>query len=112
MPTHVPQPTTINGALPNTPVGAANLATGQTASISTSAVLIAPARAGPMGTGRLAAVVVNTGNVTIYVSSSPFVTSATGVSIPSGAGRTFNTTAALYALTASGSSSADVEETF
>jgi len=92
------------------PVGAAALATSQT-SIGTSAAQIVAARTGASGTGRIAATLVNAGAATVFFGPSG-VTTATGMPLPPNASVTLNTTAAIYAVAASGTTTIGVTETF
>ena len=100
VPTSANAPTV--GIAPDELVGAANIATGQV-SCTTSATPVVPARTGVAGTGRVSATITNTTGTTIYLGG-PTVTAATGDVLPGvvGSFKTFNVTAAVYCVTASG----------
>jgi hypothetical protein len=90
------------GALTN-PVGAANALPAQV-SMSTTAGLIAAARTGAAGTGRVAITILEPVTCgTLYVGPTNGVTPTTGFPITAGASLTLNTTSALYGILASGS---------
>ncbi len=91
-------------------VGAAAIATAQSAPGTTATQLVA-ARTGAPGTGRVAATIFNVGSVTIYLGG-PGVTPTTGVPVAAGAALTLNTTAALFGVTASGTGAAAALEAF
>jgi len=92
------------------PVGTAALATAQI-TVTTSATIIANARTGASGTGRVSATLYNFSANTVYVGNSA-VTTTTGVPIPFGAVLTLNTTAAIYGVTTSGTTKVSVLESF
>jgi len=105
----VPRVTVANDSFVN-PVGAASIATAQ-ASVTTTAALVLAARAGAPGSGRVAATFYNGGAVTIYLG--PFgVAPSAGFALAPGATFTFNTTAAFYGVTASGTANLSILETF
>jgi len=69
------------------------------------------ARAGVVGTGRIAATLYNAGSATVYFGASG-VTTTTGMPLPAGASATVNTQAAIYGIAASGTQTIGVMETF
>jgi hypothetical protein len=95
------------------PVGAASFNTGQVA-MTTSATLACSARTGVSGTGRVAVTINNppTGSSTLYIGNSSGVTISTGYPIPPGDGQTLNTTAAIYGILDTGSTTITFVETF
>lgn len=96
----------------NPPVGAGNLATSQT-SVITTATLLANARTGVSGTGRVSITVCNTGSSAVFLGGSA-VSTTTGqylAGVP-GACATFNYTGALYGIVASGTDTVAVSETY
>jgi hypothetical protein len=99
-----------NVGVNNNPVGSAAFATSQ-ASIGTAAAQIVAARAGVVGTGRIAATLYNAGSATVYFGASG-VTTTTGMPLPAGASATVNTQAAIYGIAASGTQTIGVMETF
>ena len=92
------------------PVGSQSIATGQL-SVGTSAALLVAARAGAVGTGRMAVVITNTGTATIYVGNSG-VTTSTGLAIPAGQSIRLLTGAAIYAVSGTASQTASYLEEF
>ena len=92
------------------PVGTYNLVTSQATATTTVSVLC-PARIGPPGVGRVAVTLANAGSVTVYVGGQG-VTILTGVPIPVGGSAAFNTVAAIYGLTQSGSGLVAIAETY
>jgi hypothetical protein len=82
------------------PVGYANFAPGQVASVTSSATSICAARTGAAGTGRGNITVFNTGANTIYLGGSG-VTTSTGLPLYPGGSVTLPTTAAIYGICAS-----------
>ena len=99
-----------NGPSPN-PIGSGSFATSQ-ASIGTSASLIVTARTGGPGTGRIAVTLYNTGTQTVYCGPTSGVTSSTGMPLAAAAAVTIDTTAAIYGISASGTQTIGVMETF
>ena len=93
-------------------VGAASIATSQV-SVGNSATLIAAARAGVAGTGRVALTIENSGTTDVYIGPSG-VTTATGILLPGvkGAALTIPTTAAVYGITGGASQTVTVLESF
>lgn len=93
-------------------VGAANFTPGQ-ATITNAATIIAAARIGTSGVGRISITVVQTGTTPIYLGGSG-VTTSTGTLLPGvlGASVTIGTTAAVYGITASGSQLVTEFETY
>jgi hypothetical protein len=91
-------------------VGAVNFATAQ-ANIGATAAQIVAARAGPPGTGRIAATIYNNGSATIYLGGAG-VTAANGLPLVAGGSITLNAVAAIYGIAASGSQNVGVLETF
>lgn len=97
----------------NQPPGAGSIATGQVAA-SSVATLIAAARTGVAGTGRVSLTVCNTSAVAVYLGSST-VTSSLGQLLAGVAGAcvTLNYTGALYGTTGSSiSATVAYSETF
>jgi len=99
-----------NVGVNNNPVGSSGFAASQ-ASIGTAAAQIVAARAGVVGTGRIAATLYNAGSATVYFGASG-VTTTTGMPLPAGASATVNTQAAIYGIAASGTQTIGVMETF
>jgi hypothetical protein len=95
------------------PVGAASLANKQV-TVASTATLIAAARTGASGTGRVSITVYNAGSVTVFVGTSTVTASGAtgGIPVPAGGAVTFDTTAALYGITASSTALVGVAETF
>lgn len=96
----------------NQPVGAANFAPAQV-SVGSTATLIAAARTGVSGTGRVSITITNTTTTAIYLGGSG-VTTGTGQYLAGvvGASATFNTTAAIYGIVATGSAAVAESETY
>jgi hypothetical protein len=94
--------TTAAGAIATAQVSVANLAT-----------LIAAARTGPPGTGRVAITIENSGTTDVFIGLSN-VTTGTGILLPGvkGAALTIPTTAAVYGITASASQTVTVLESY
>ena len=93
-------------------VGAANFTPGQV-SVGATSTLIAAARTGVSGTGRVAITVVNAGTTPVYLGGSG-VTTSTGALLPGvlGATVTINTTAAIYGIVTTGSEAVTEFETY
>ncbi|MFZ2105107.1 MAG: hypothetical protein WAV18_06915 [Roseiarcus sp.] len=91
-------------------VGAANLATNQV-TVGVTATLLAAARTGVAGTGRIAITILNNGTVTIYLGGSSVLVT-TGIQLPAGDAITLNTTAALYAISGTAGQNVGIAETF
>ena len=92
------------------PVGSGAFATAL-ASVGTSATQIVAARAGAIGTGRIAVMLYNNGSQAVFIGGSG-VTSATGLPLGPGGSLTLNTTAAVYGVTASGTVNVGALETY
>jgi hypothetical protein len=101
-----------NVGINNNAVGPASFVTTQASITTTSSVAALAARAGAVGTGRVSVTIYNTGSVTAYLGTSTSVTSSTGLPILPGGSYTKRTTAALYAVTASGSTTLAFDEEF
>ena len=80
-------------------------------SVGTTATLVAAARTGAQGTGRIAITIINSGTAPVFVGASG-VTTGTGVAVAVGASITINTTAAIYSVCASGTQTVSFLETF
>ena len=94
----------------NIPVGTATIATGQ-ASVTSSASAVVASRTGAAGTGRADVTIFNSGTNTVFLGASG-VTSSTGIHLLAGANITLTTQSAIYAITASGSSTISYVETY
>lgn len=96
----------------NQPIGAAAFTPNQV-SVGSSATLIAAARTGVSGTGRVSITVVNTTTTPVYLGGSG-VTTGTGVPLAGivGASATFNTTAAIYGIVSTGTATVGEAETY
>lgn len=94
----------------NKPVGAGSLVTAQV-SVGITATLLAAARTGAPGVGRIAITFVNSGTATVFYGPAG-VTVANGMPLPAGSSATLEMTAALYAIGASGTNVIAVQETF
>jgi len=92
------------------PVGAASLATTQV-SVGAAAVQLVATRTGPAGVGRVAVTLANTSANTIFFGVSA-VSTTTGMPLLPNSSMTLNTTAAIYAIAASGTNIIGVTETF
>lgn len=91
-------------------VGAAALTINQVA-ITSTATLIVAARTGAPGTGRVTALIYNSGGATVWLGSSSGVTSANGMPLLAGASISWDTTSAIYGIAAS-SGTVAYSETF
>lgn len=102
----------VNAALGNNPVGTASFSPAQV-SVGTGATLIAAARTGAVGTGRVSITVTNTSTTPVYLGGSG-VTTSTGQLLPGilGASVTINTTAAVYGIVGTGTETVTEFETF
>ena len=96
----------------NNAVGPAAFATSQAAITTSSSSAALAARTGAVGTGRVSVTIYNIGSATAYLGTSTGVTSSTGLPILPGGSYTKRTTAALYAVTASGSTTLAFDEEF
>ena len=105
-----PWVTSVTGTLPGS-VGAAAIATGQWSNATGSATLIVAARTGAAGTGRVSVTLYNSGSTTLFYGVSG-VTTSTGTRLLAGGSRTIYTTAAIYGVPASGTSTLDYDEVF
>jgi hypothetical protein len=94
------------------PLGSAAFATSQV-SVASTATLIAAARTGVPGTGRIAISITNAGTTAVYIGGAG-VTTSTGTLLVGIAGTTltFDTTAAVYGIVASTAQTVTVLETF
>ena len=93
-------------------VGAGSIATSQV-SVTSSATLIAAARTGALGIGRVAITIENDGTTDVFIG--PFgVTTSIGILLPGvkGAALTIPTTAAVYGITGGASQTVSVLESF
>lgn len=97
----------------NQPIGGATLAVNQI-SVAATSTLIAAARTGNAGTGRVSITVTNTGTTAVYIGPTTGVTTTTGTLLPGilGASLTLNTTSAVYGIAASGSQTVSYVETY
>lgn len=99
---------------PNVPgaQGAAAFATAQV-SVGVAATLIAAARTGPTGTGRIAITIENIGTTDVFIGNAN-VTIATGMLLPGikGGNLTIPTTAAVYGIVAVAAQTVTVLESF
>ena len=100
------------GAPINNPVGPANFATSQATITTTSSGAALAARPGIIGTGRVTVTIYNPGSITAYLGNSTGVTPSTGLPILPGGSYTKRTTAALYAVTASGTTTLAFDEEY
>jgi hypothetical protein len=91
-------------------VGSGSIATAQ-ATVASTATQIVAARAGAVGTGRIAVTIFNNGSATVYLGVSG-VTTATGMVLLPGAAMTVSTTAAVYGIVSSTSQPVSALETF
>ena len=93
-------------------VGAANIATGQI-SVGSTATLIAAARTGAPGTGRVDITIVNWSTVDVFLGGSG-VTTSNGMKLPGvlGASITITVTSAIYGIVATGTESISYIETY
>lgn len=94
------------------PVGGANFANTQV-SVASTATQIVAARTGVSGTGRISATVCNTSTVAVYLGGSG-VTTSTGQYLAgvAGACATFQTTAAIYGIVATGTETVGATEVY
>ena len=96
----------------NSPVAPASFAISQASITTTSSSAALAARTGAVGTGRIDVTIYNLGSATAYLGNSTAVSAATGMPILPGGSYTKRTTAALYAVTASGSTTLAFDEEF
>jgi hypothetical protein len=101
-----------NVGVNNNAVGPASFATSQATITTTSSSAALAARTGAVGTGRVSVTIYNLGSQTAYLGTSTGVTSSTGIPILPGGSYTKRTTAALYAVTLSGSTTLAFDEEF
>ncbi len=96
----------------NKPVGAATTTINQIA-VQSSATLIAAARTGAIGTGRVSITVTNTATTAVYIGTTSGVTSSNGMFLApiAGASLTLDTTSAIYGI-ASGPETITYAETY
>lgn len=94
----------------NRAVGAANVAPAQV-SVGTTAMLLAAARTGAVGIGRIAATIFNNGAAPVFVGGAG-VTIANGFPVPAGVSITINTTAALYGISGATGQNVGVLESY
>ena len=96
----------------NQSVGSGSFATAQ-ASPGVAATLIAAARTGVSGTGRIAAIIINMSTVPVFLGASG-VTTTTGSYLAGvvGAAVVIPTTAAIYGVVGSGTGSVSVQELY
>lgn len=92
-------------------VGAAAFTTGQWTNATASATQIVGARVGAPGVGRVSVTLYNSGSTTFFYGGVG-VTTSTGTRLLPGGSRTIYTTAAIWGVPASGTSTADYDETF
>lgn len=99
-------------AVPSVQIGTANLATAQ-ASVGATATQIVAARTGAQGTGRKTVCVTQAGSTVVYLGGSGVTTSSGDyLAGTPGAGKCFDTQAAIYGIVASGTDAVSATETY
>ena len=93
------------------PVGSGSVNAGQSAVTTSAASALVPARTGALGTGRISTIVKNIGAIAIYIGNAG-VTTGTGFLLNAGESVTWDTTAAVYGVTAAGSGLICYSETY
>lgn len=96
----------------NNPVGPGAFATSQAPITTTSSGAALAARAGAAGAGRVSVTIYNLGSATAYLGNSTSVSASNGLPILPGGSYTKRTTAALYAVTSTGSTTLAFDEEF